>query len=162
MLLSGCGGGDKPASAGAARPASASASASPSCDFASSRILVRRATLGLDSSGIYVLTIAAGPPLCEPAKVSLSTYRIKNDGMSATVGRTEPVGGYDGAKPLSVVLPVLGSPCLTAVVHVGRPPDGQGLFLEHFTAKPAISRDGSGNSVAGVTSAGTDDNPVRC
>jgi hypothetical protein len=124
--------------------------------------LVHRSTLGLQSGGVFVLTIAAGPaPLCRQEKISLSTYQVKDSGMSLAVGKTEPVGEYDGTRPLSAVFPVLASPCLMAVFHAGSPPSGEVLIFAKFTGMPALA-DGKLDVIAGVSSAGAPGSFISC
>ena len=148
-LLGGCSGGDGgTASAGTAPP-----SASPSCeDPRELNFIWHRSALGLDSGGVYVLTVAAGPAqLCVPKKIFLTTYRAKGSDMNMAATKTETVGEYGGTKPLSIVFPVLGTPCLAAVFHTGSPPDGQGLFLEKFTGTPAMADGKLPGIIAGVS-----------
>src|SRR2546430_14634551 len=153
-LLGGCGGGN-----GGTASASTAAlpSASPSCETHSglTRFLVQRSSLGLQAGGVFVLTIEAGPaPLCQPEKIWLSTYQVQDSGMGMTVGKTEPVGEYDGTRSLSRVFPVLASPCLMAVFHAGKPPDAEELILSKFTGMPAPGDGLMLGIIAGVSSAG--------
>lgn len=43
----------------------------------------------------------------------------KPGARSTALEAAEPIGRYDGSAPLRVTIPVLGSPCTGAVVHVG-------------------------------------------
>ena len=152
-LLGGCGGGNGATASASTAP---QPSASPSCETPDrlTGFPVQRSALGLQSGGVFVLTIEAGPaPLCQPEKISLSTYQVKDSGMILTVGKTEPVGEYDGTRPLSAVFPVLASPCLTAIFHTGSPPRGDALFLEKFTGMPALADGKMLDIIAGVSSA---------
>src|SRR2546430_17151727 len=99
-LLGGCGGGDGgTASAGTAPP-----SASPSCeDPRDLHFIWHRSALGLDSGGVYVLTVAAGPAqLRVPKKIFLTTYRAKGSDMDMPATKTETGGGEGGTQPPAI------------------------------------------------------------
>src|SRR5690349_17000822 len=76
-----------------------------------------------------VLVIGDGEAICrdpadpDPAPgvtISMTFVRYGKPGARSTaLEAAEPIGRYDGSAPLRVSMPLLGSPCTGAVVHVG-------------------------------------------
>lgn len=83
-----------------------------------------------DTGGdLHILKIKAGEPICgyesdpDPrpgVTITMTFVRHGKPGTRAEPLQTgEPVGRYDGRTPLEIPVPVLGNPCLGAVIHVG-------------------------------------------